>query len=413
MTFGFAKHRLLCGCVAVGFALQPFSEVHAETDIQPSFRLNGWSGNRLNNDDGGTLSGEIWVRARTTITPTVSAKLEAWAGTDPAALRNVGGDVREGFATVDVGGVTLNIGRQLLAWGRADRINPTDMVSARDLRRLVEEEEENRLGIGAVSASAPFAGGTLSAYWLPEFRASKLPQDLAANGLSVLRRKRVNSENDFAIRYERFGSKIDFSVTYANIADRLPWLTVVAGPNNQPALQTRHPKMQMFGADIATTIGRFGLRAEAAAYTYKKNEIGQFSTGKPRFAGVIGVDRSFSGQWSVILQGVVRVSDRTLVTGPNFLVAERNSQIHGSWKPVIVGGFARVKKGFAGDRASAELAGAVLSGGGRFGQLKMSYIVRDSVKLHLLVERYNGRKNSYLGRLKRNNLIMLGLKAGF
>lgn len=413
MTFGFAKHRLLCGCVAVGFALQPFSEVHAETDIQPSFRLNGWSGNRLNNDDGGTLSGEIWVRARTTITPTVSAKLEAWAGTDPAALRNVGGDVREGFATIDVGGVTLNIGRQLLAWGRADRINPTDMVSARDLRRLVEEEEENRLGIGAVSASAPFAGGTLSAYWLPEFRASKLPQDLAANGLSVLRRRRVNSENDFAIRYERFGSKIDFSVTYANIADRLPWLTVVAGSNNQPALQTRHPKMQMFGADIATTIGRFGLRAEAAAYTYKKNEIGQFSTGKPRFAGVIGVDRSFSGQWSVILQGVVRVSDRTLVTGPNFLVAERNSQIHGSWKPVIVGGFARVKKGFAGDRASAELAGAVLSGGGRFGQLKMSYIVRDSVKLHLLVERYNGRKNSYLGRLKRNNLIMLGLKAGF
>lgn len=413
MTFGFAKHRLLCGCVAVGFALQPFSEVHAETDIQPSFRLNGWSGNRLNNDDGGTLSGEIWVRARTTITPTVSAKLEAWAGTDPAALRNVGGDVREGFATVDVGGVTLNIGRQLLAWGRADRINPTDMVSARDLRRLVEEEEENRLGIGAVSASAPFAGGTLSAFWLPEFRASKLPQDLAANGLLVLRRKRVNSENDFAIRYERFGSKIDFSVTYANIADRLPWLTVVAGPNNQPALQTRHPKMQMFGADIATTIGRFGLRAEAAAYTYKKNEIGQFSTGKPRFAGVIGVDRSFSGQWSVILQGVVRVSDRTLVTGPNFRVAERNSQIHGSWKPVIVGGFARVKKGFAGDRASAELAGAVLSGGGRFGQLKMSYIVRDSVKLHLLVERYNGRKNSYLGRLKRNNLIMLGLKAGF
>ncbi|MGB5078201.1 MAG: DUF1302 family protein [Sphingorhabdus sp.] len=413
MTLGSAKRCFLCGCMAVGVAFQPLSAVHAESDIQPSFRLNGWSGNRLNNDDGGTLSGEIWVRARTTITPTVSVKLEAWASTDPIALRQIGGDVREAHATIDVGGVTLNIGRQLLGWGRADRINPTDMVSARDLRRLVEEEEDNRRGIGGVSASAPLVGGTLSAHWLPEFRASKLPQDLAANGLAVLRRKRVNSENDFAIRYDRFGSKIDFSVTYANIADRLPWLTVVAGPNNQPALQTRHPKIQMFGADIATTIGRYGLRAEAAAYTYNMNEVGQFSTGKTRFAGVIGVDRSFSGQWSVILQGVVRVSDRTLVTGPNSSVAERNSQIHGSWKPVIVGGFARVKKGFAADRGSAELAGAILSGGGRFGQLKMGYIVRDSVKLHLLVERYDGRENSYLGRLKRNNLIMLGVKAGF
>jgi hypothetical protein len=43
----------------------------------------------------------------------------------------------------------------------------------------------------------------------------------------------------------------------------------------------------------------------------------------------------------------------------------------------------------------------------------MGYIVRDSVKLHFLAERYGGRENSYLGRLRRNNLIMLGVKAGF
>ena len=413
MTNRSAKRSFFYGCVAVGLAFHSFSEVHAEADIQPSFRLNGWSGNRLNNDDSGTLSGEIWVRARTAITPTVSVELEAWAATDPVALRDIGGDIREAHVTADVGGITFTAGRQLLALGRADRINPTDVISARDLRRLVEEEEDNRLGIGAGSASAPLAGGTLTAHWLPEFRASKLPQDLAANGLSVLPRRRVNSEDDFAIRYERFGAKADFSVTYANITDRLPWLTLVRALNNRPSVQAKHPKMQMFGADIATTIGRFGFRAEAAAYRYNTNEISQFSTGKPRFAGVIGVDRSFSGQWSVILQGVVRVSDRTMITGPNAVVAERNAQIHGAWKKTIIGGFARVKKGFAGDRASAELVGAILSGGGRFGQLKMGYVVRDSVKLHLLVERYGGREASYLGRLKQNNLIMLGVKAGF
>ncbi len=413
MNKAVTQQCILYGCVALGSLCLNSAAAHAETEIQPSFRLSGWSSNRLNDDARGTLSGDIWVRARSSVASTVTVKVEAWAGTDPIASRTAGGDVREAHATLNMRAIKLTLGRQLLGWGRADRINPTDMVSARDFRRLVEEEEENRLGIGAVSLSVPLAGGAVTAHWLPEFRASKLPQTLGGNGLAVLRRAPVKSENDFALRYERFGSKVDIALTYANVADRLPWITLTAGLNGRPALQTTHPRVQMFGMDMATTIGDYGIRAELAAYTYNKDEISQYSAGKTRFAGVIGVDRSFSGQWSFILQGAVRVSDRAPVTGQNASIAERNANIHGAWKSLILGGFARVKKGFAGDRASAEIVGAMLSGGGRFGQLKMAYTLRDSVKVHFLAERYGGRDDTYLGRLKRNNLFMLGLKAGF
>lgn len=407
------RWRVFCGCVALSFTFHPFTEVRAESDIQPSFRLNAWSSNRLNNGDQGTISGEIWGRARTTVSPNLSVKVEAWIGTDPVAKREAGGDIREAYAILTLGEIKLTAGRQLLGWGRADRINPTDMVSARDLRRLVDEEEDNRLGLGVVSISAPLVGGTVTAHWLPEFRASKLPQNLVENGLAVLRRAPVKSENDFAIRYERLGSKFDIALTYADVTERLPWLTLTLAPNGRPALQAVHPRIQMFGADMATTIGNYGIRAEVATYTYNRDGIRQFSSGKTRFAGVVGIDRSFAGQWSIILQGLLRANDRTTVLGQNAPVADRNAQIHGAWKPLILGGFARVKKGFSGDRASAEIVGAMLTGGGRFGQVKMAYTLRDSVKLHFLAERYGGRQDGYLGRQKRNSLIMLGLTAGF
>ena len=381
----------------------------ANISVEPSARLSVWSSDRLNRATDIVPSLDLWVRANTDISETVSVRIEGWAGLNPSGTGDPGGDVREAVINVKVGAVRLTAGRQMFAWGRADRINPTDVISSRDQRRLVDEDEDNRRGLASVSLNVPLAAGTLGVHWLPEFRPTILPQVLPQQGLVVTEMRPQHSERSFAARYERFGEKVDWSVTYSSAPGRTP-LFGLSRSATRPVLALRYPWLKMLGADLATTIGKYGLRFEAAGYDYDRTGLATVITRLPRFAATLGVDRSFSGQWSVIVQAALRVSKHTGETGA---FAARNATVQGAWRDVTFGSFARVRKGFSGDRGSVEVVGASFTGGGALGQIKASYVLRDGVRITALLERYAGPEDSYLGRLRSNNLVTLGLRAGF
>ena len=383
--------------------------VQAEVTVEPSARLALWSSDRLNRDTNAVPSLDVWVRAHADISEHVSVKLESWAGLNPSGTGDPGGDVREAVIELKAGDVQLRAGRQLFAWGRADRINPTDVISSRDLRRLVDEDEDNRRGLAGVSLSLPLAGGTFAVHWLPEFRPTILPQMLSQPGLDAVDTHPTGSERSFAVRYERFGRNVDWSVTYSSALGRTPILSLKREALG-PSLRLEYPWLKMLGGDLATTIGNYGLRFEAAGYVYDRKRLAGSMARVPRFAATLGVDRSFPGQWSVIIQAALRINSRTAEMGG---LAERNATLHGAWDDVIFGSFARVRKGFAGDRGSIEAVGASFTGGGALGQIKGSFVLRDGVRITALLEHYSGPPESYLGRLRGNNLVMVGLRAGF
>jgi hypothetical protein len=382
----------------------------AEPSLESSARAAVWTSDRLNRDEGVVATADLWVRAAADLAEPLSVRLEGWLGIDPVGEGDPGSDLREGLLILKHEAVTLRTGRQIFSWGRADRINPTDVISPRDQRRLVEDEEDNRRGLAAVSLDIALGGGTLSAHWLPEFRPSELPQTLMLNTVSAVRLAPDGPERQFALRFERFGTRIDWSVTYSEAADRTPWLGLEPGPGG-PALTLRHPRLRMLGFDAATVLGNYGVRLEVAGYRHERSTLSVATERLPRFAAVLGVDRSFPGQWSMIAQAILRVSaDGVDRAGA---LAARNAVIHGAWQSVIGGGFVHVRKGFAGDRGSAEVVGAGLTGGGAYGQLKASYALRDGLRVHLLAERYGGGASSFLGRLRDNSLVSVGLRAGF
>ncbi len=61
-----------------------------------------------------------------------------------------GGDTRtrliEGYAAVHFARADLHLGKQIIAWGRADGINPTDNVSPCDFTLLLPFEDDQRFG---------------------------------------------------------------------------------------------------------------------------------------------------------------------------------------------------------------------------------------------------------------------------
>lgn len=403
--------RLMC-CLAFALAAQGSQTAFAQADAKFSGRIQQWSGDRLNRPDNATTNAEAWVKAKLPIGETVTLRGEGWVGLDPHGTGEVGGDLREGLIEINAGPITFKAGRQLFAWGRADRVNPTDVLAPRDYSRLVVEEDENRLGQAAVSLSVPLAGGIITGHWVPEFRVSILPQNLQAIGLPVIKNEPAD-QGSYAVRYERFGGAIDFALAAADLPDRLPWLAL--GTNGTtPTLELRHPRVQMVGADLATTVSDFGLRVEVAHYFHGKAFLQGLSPRRPLFAATIGIDRSFRGQWMIIGQAIVRrASDAEPVAARQQVLADRNAIIHGAWRKTIIGATLSIRKTFAADRGNAELTGAVLSGGGRFLQARASFAIADSVRVQILGEHFDGPAASYFGRQSANNNVMIGLRAGF
>jgi hypothetical protein len=375
--------------------------------LETSVRLGAWSGARLSDpNDRASAGGEVWVRAQAPLGENARARLEAWAGSDPLGRGQTGGDVRE----ASLGAVTLTLGRQLFAWGRADRVNPTDVLAARDYRRLTEDDADQRLGLAAVSLAAPLAGGTLSAHWAPEFRATRLPQDFTLSGLGVRSAEPRGASRQGALRYERFGDRLDWSLTVADVSDRIPWLDLEPAAG-RPRLVLRHPRLTMIGGDLASTLGAFNLRAEAATYRYRASETGASGGRAPTFYGVIGADRDFPGQWNVLAQAGVRVSEP--LPGRQGLLAARNAVIQGAWRDTVTAGFVRVRKGLGQDRGALEATAAGFSAGGHYLQARATLKLADGVRLIAQAERFEGAATSYFGRLSDNSLASISVRIGF
>ncbi len=383
------------------------SSARAETAGDWSVRVAGWSSDRIADEGSRLVNAEAWARGSVDLGPDVTIRGEGWAASEPRGSGKAGADLRELLVELRYHGAKLRAGRQILNWGRADRINPTDVMAARDLRRLVVEDDENRLGQTVVSLAVPLAGGTVSAYWSPEFRPSELP----IRALPI-RRELPNARDGFAMRYERFGSGTDYSLTVARTPDHTPWLVpdTAQGPS---ALAWRNPAMWMAGGDFATTVGKFGLRVEAAGYWHDRKSVTAVADRLPRFAAVIGIDRNLPGEWLIVVQALVRISAQADAVPPALAaLASRNAVIHGVWRDTVAGATLSVRKSF-GSRSTAELTGAWLSGGGSYLQARTSLSLTGLLRLQLLGERYAGDSTSYFGRLRANNLVMIGLRAGF
>lgn len=382
----------------------------AHADVETSWRVAGWSGDRLGQAGEGALpNAEAWVRAAATPGEGAALRFEARVAADPVGQGEVGADIREASVTVTPGPLRLTAGRQIHAWGRSDRINPTDVIGARDLRRLTEDDGDNRLGVAGVSAQLDLMGGVASLHWLPEFRPSRLPINLPT---PAVHDRPGDAERQFALRYERYGQALDWSVSYAHVADRTPWLDLgLAG--GRPQIHLRHPDLRMLGGDLATTLGAYGVRAEAALYDYDRGDLTGLAARRPRFALVLGADRDLPGQLNINVQAVVRVNDTLPPVGPQTALARRNAAIQYAWRDTVAGGAVRLRKPFGAERGSVEATVAAYAGGGTYAQFRLAYAIADGLRASLLAERFAGRSGSLFGGLEDNSLIAVGLRAGF
>lgn len=232
-------------------------------------------------------------------------------------------DIREAYVGVFPGPFDFYIGKQIIAWGRADAHNPTNVITPQKYISRSPFEDDRRDGNFLIRSQLNVEPVRVEALWIPVYAANELPIDQGM--ITTLLMEQLSSlpfgvnlheltekypdasfkESGFAVRCNLELPAVDGSVSYFNGYNPMPGIDILVGGTGMvmeimPSLKAY--RMHMVGGDFATTLGSFiGLRGEVAFRNYfecyKKNAYIPY----PDLQYVVGIDKMIK-DFSFILQ---------------------------------------------------------------------------------------------------------------
>ena len=370
-----------------------------------SLRASAWSRSRLLDSDTGVNSASAWFLGKATLGAGGKAVIDAWARSDSRFDSRAGAsDVREAYVAGSYGDWDFSAGRQLIAWGRADSVNPTDVLTARNFTLLTPLDEDQKTGVGSIRTTWNRDALRLSALWLPEFRSSILPLP-AVQGVSFVSRDPSAAARQWALRAERSGESVDWAVSYFDGYERQPDLRPEAFLADGARVGLAHTRIQMLGADAATTVGRYGLRAEVAITRTEDRHGNDPFTRNPFLYAVVGGDRTFLTNLNVNMQLLYRqvMSWEDPLTAPAPLreLALRQALISNQRDAQQAGATVRVAQKWWNDTLEAELIGVAWFARGDFlVRPRVRYAANDRLRFSLGSDLYRGPADSFFGSLR-------------
>jgi hypothetical protein len=259
-----------------------------------------WNENRLTLKfdkkitDNSKFYSEVWLRNIGLPNLTTSSDLYNKGIIDPNNL-----EIREayiqlyGFLTKNL---DLTIGRQRIAWGKADKLNPTDNLNPLDLEDILDFGRHR--GSDAVNLNYYLNNNfSFQGIFIPFFQPANMPVGIFANALNptmelpqgmvlkgysdVLLMPKYNLGESAIVggKFKGIIKGVDFSLSYVWGRDGLPFDTrntfipvdTLGGItiNSQLSFARTH----IIGADMATSIAGVGFWAEAALFIPEKDII--------------------------------------------------------------------------------------------------------------------------------------------
>ncbi len=401
-------------------AAPPVESLTSRLGALVSLRAGAWTQDRELSSD--TLTTVASLRAR--LAPRLSDELdgfaEGWVQADSA--RGSRADLVEGWLRYASGPLELRAGRQIIVWGRADRLNPTDNIGGRDYTLLVASDDEQRQGAAMVQARIGVGTFTFDALWLPEFRPIRFPLEQDRPGIALLPDEQVRDSGQFALKLDRSGGSFDWSLSFFSGADRNRDFVASAPPLASPpgtrlALQQRYPKLRVYGADLAGAMGRFGYRAEVA-FTEVLGVDTPFRKNSNIWA-VAGFDTTLDSGWNLNLQYSLRhifdYQDPRLIADPATraiasLSAAVNNQLDATQNGITV----RVARKWLGDTLDFELAAITYFETGEAAiRPRLGYAINDRLRIAIGADVFVGPELSAFGRVRKLSAGWLQLTSGF
>jgi hypothetical protein len=189
----------------------------------------------------------------------------------------------------------VRIGRQVVTWGTADKLNPTSNICPEDLEDVFNFGEQ--AGVNSVLATYYWKDFTFSGVYVPTFTPAVLPSGIYASALAtpmefpegmtlnsstdkiILPEQKFTESSQAAFRLGTFLFNYDLSLSYYYGRDDLPLLNkVIIFPIDtlgtvDVTAEMIYPKVQVIGADFAGSLFDVGIWGEAALTIPDKVEM--------------------------------------------------------------------------------------------------------------------------------------------
>jgi hypothetical protein len=283
-------------------------KLYRREEITGSVRTAYWSSSRSVDEREHLAATSLWLKAEPRLAKNITLTVEGWVRSDQLVREKESwGELREAYLNMRFGRLDLRVGKQIIVWGRADRLNPTDNLTPRNFTLLVPEDDDQRIGTPAIKASYFLGSLSITGIWLPQFAPFVIPLPQLPSPLQLRERVPDSSFEQWAIKVEQTGKAIDWSFSYFDGFDLAPDVQIGRPTAIRIPVFLTHNRVRIIGADAATTIGRYGLRAEAA-YTFTQDSGGCNPLIKNPFLYlVLGSDRTFHEYLNVNVQYFLRV----------------------------------------------------------------------------------------------------------
>ncbi|MBI3561719.1 MAG: hypothetical protein HY080_08395 [Gammaproteobacteria bacterium] len=372
--------------------------------------------------DNGTdfLGATAQIKVLPELSSSIDAKLEARiTNASPGNGGETQSRLLEGYATAHFEKADLRIGKQIVAWGRADGINPTDNLTPRDFVVLLPFEDDQRFGTTAIKFDTYLSPQhTLSVFVTPWFEPSKMPLPTTATIKQQIP-ARTLSHSEVGIKLDKAGEGFDASVSYFRGFSLLPDLGVIASVSSAPLLTLHYDRITVFGADFARNFGRFGFRGELAYVDSADQRGTDPATKNPFLFWIIGLDRTFFANLNVNLQFFERRvrqyhTPDAIVDPVERGIAIQNAILDGQRDRLSHGISFRISDKWFNDTLEAELFAVFnLTRHDSFIRPLLTYAFSDHWKGTLGAALYNGAADTQYGSLGANRGAFAELRYGF
>ncbi len=393
------------------------AELAERLDTTLSVRSDLWSGSRQLDDTGAAAQAAAWGRFKLDLGDGGALVGDAWVrGHAPAQAGAPHGRVRELYWRAGAGPLELKLGRQLVVWGRADGLNPTDNLSPRDFTQLAPDDGDQRYGNDAAQLHWSTDLGSVRALWFPRAASHTVPLP-AQPGLRYVTERPRGAQ--WAVKWEGGAAGIDGSVSYFHGADPMPDLALAGVDAGGAIVTVRNHRARILGADLSWARGAMVWRAEAAVTQTGNRGADDFTSKKPQRWLVAGGEYTFDQGTTLGLQAtVLRVRgfvspdriDAPLARAVAWRQAATGNQTSASQHGLTW----RVAHRWWNDTLTAETGGVLaLPSSSGLWRGKLAYAIDDQWQVQAGFDRYFGPEHSFFGQLRKNRLMYVQLRYGW
>ena len=416
---------VLAGLASTAARAQETTEPPAESgravpwpSVGGSLRGAFWSDSRDFDGRDDLPVATLWLHGRWEPHRAVSFYLDGRIGNDDLfRAEATQGKLREAYLDLRAGALDVRLGRQIIAWGRADQINPTDTLTPRDFTLLVPEDSDQRSGATGVRVTYRFGDVAVTGVLLPTFEPHTIRLERPPQGSTLRERLPGDPVLQGAVKLEQTGRGVDYSLSYFDGYDLFPDLGIDTARPDGLDLLLRHHRIRVVGADAAAALGPYTVRGEAAyAFTEHSRRGDQIKS--PFLFLVLGADRTLPRGWYVNLQYVLRVvsqfQDPEAVTGPAGAVALEQALINDQLDEVKHAVALRIGTSWLGETLRAEVSAIVAPARHEFVvRPKASYAVTDRLKVTAGADIFRGDTPSFFGRLRETSTAYVEVRWDF